>query len=355
MDRPADAMGVSVYKLDPVRDERWPEFLQRHAKASVFHAPGWLMSLEKTYGYKAGVITTEAPGEALRNAIVYCLVPSWATGRRLVSVPFADHCQPLVGDAESLQELTAGLREELRRVKGKYLELRPLAPCTLSQEEFLMSEEYCFHRLDLRPNLVALFNGFHKSCVQRKIRRAERESLTYEHGRSEPLLAAFYSLFRMGRRRHLLPPPPLAWFRNLLDCLGEGAQIHVATRAGQPIASMFTVLYKKTLVYKYGGSDARFHNLGGVPFLFWQAIQDGKRLGAQEFDLGRSDKNEPGLAVFKDHLGAVRTPLSYYRHPPHLAVRSIARDGSSVARRACRWLPGPLLGLAGRMLYRHVG
>src|SRR6266446_6852427 len=31
---------VPVYTLDPLRDGRWPEFLERHSSASVFHSRG---------------------------------------------------------------------------------------------------------------------------------------------------------------------------------------------------------------------------------------------------------------------------------------------------------------------------
>jgi len=48
-----------------------------------------------------------------------------------------------------------------------------------------------------------------------------------------------------------------------------------------------------------------------MAFLFWLIIQEAKRLGVDEFDLGRSDIEDHGLIDFKDHLGAVRKPLQY--------------------------------------------
>ena len=49
--------------------------------------------------------------------------------------------------------------------------------------------EFLSALLDLRPGPEALFRNFHKDCIQRKIRRAAREALTYEEGRSDELLA----------------------------------------------------------------------------------------------------------------------------------------------------------------------
>ena len=91
--------------------------------------------------------------------------------------------------------------------------------------------------------------------MQRKIKRAEREGLTYEEGQSDSLLAKFYQLLLFTRRRHGLPPQPVAWFRNLITCLGDKVKIRVASKDGCPVASMLTLRHKQVLVYKYGCSD----------------------------------------------------------------------------------------------------
>jgi hypothetical protein len=350
---------MAAHKFDPLRDPRWGAFLQSHPHGSVFHTPEWLEALRRTYGYEAFVVTSAAPGEELRDGIVFCRVKSWLTGQRIVSVPFADHCQPLLEDAESIEVLLAALREEQGRGKWKYIELRPSHhPLAHSPEEagsFSKSAEFYFHTLDLRPDLDTLYRNLHKSCVQRKIQRAEREHLVYEQGRSELDLAKFYHLLLLTRRRHQLPPQPLSWFRNLLDCLGDRAKIHVVSKDGQPIASIVTLFFKNTLVYKYGCSDGRFHNLGGMPLLFWKAIQEGKQLGAQEFDLGRSEADNPGLVAFKGHLGAACSTLTYYSYPPRAVANWTSGWKVRIAQNAFRWLPDSLLTTAGRLLYKHVG
>src|SRR5262245_3997897 len=102
--RLGDASGTAepVYELDPLADPRWCAFAQRHERSSVFHSPAWLNALRKTYRYRPVAFTTEPPGCDLRSAIVFCHVRSWLTGRRLVSLPFSDHCEPLVASADDL-------------------------------------------------------------------------------------------------------------------------------------------------------------------------------------------------------------------------------------------------------------
>lgn len=276
----------------------------------------------------------------------------------MVSLPFSDHCQPLVDCEENLKLLLGALTQNQEREKWKYIELRPLASWKTGQEiqpSFAKGDEFLFHTLDLRPSLDTIFHNFHKSCVQRKIHRAERENLEYEAGRSEPLLAKFYHLLLLTRRRHQLPPQPLAWFRNLADCLGDRLAIRLVSKDGQPIASILTLSFKNSLVYKYGCSDAKYHNLGGMPFLFWKTIQEAKALGAQEFDLGRSEVGNPGLVDFKEHLGAAGSRLVYLRIERHRSQLSVKDWKVRFLRKALSHMPNPFLKLAGNLFYRYIG
>jgi hypothetical protein len=117
---------VTTYTLDPLRDARWPEFLERHPHASLFHSIGWLHTLHGTYGYRPIAYTTTPPNVALANAVVFCEVKSWLTGRRLVSLPFSDHTDFLVDNDDVLSEILDVLEAEQVHNRWKYVELRPL-------------------------------------------------------------------------------------------------------------------------------------------------------------------------------------------------------------------------------------
>jgi CelD/BcsL family acetyltransferase involved in cellulose biosynthesis len=349
---------VSVYQLDPLNDPRWQAFVDHHPGGSIFHSADWLEALCRTYGYEPVVYTTTPPGRNLANGLVFCRVRSWLSGSRLVSLPFSDHCQPLVDNPASLVTLLNWLKESQRRERWKYIELRPLYfdDSTFESDRSLAKvESYALHILDLRPDLDTLFRKFHKSCIQRKIQRAERERLTYEEGRSEALLRKFYSLLILTRRRQGIPPQPLAWFRNALSCLKDQAVIRVASNGDQPAASIITIAYKDVLVYKYGCSDARFNNLGGTSLLFWKAIQDAKQNGAAKFDLGRSELTNSGLISFKENWGAVRVPLDYYRLPAPQQSHPNAAWHNRFAKGVFSMMPDALLTATGKLLYRHIG
>ena len=349
--------GMTTYQLDPLLDSRWESLVGRHPKSSVFHSTAWLQALRDTYGYEPVVFTTTPPGRELANGLVFCRVSSWLTGKRLVSVPFSDHCEPLVDNAQEFSFLIATIEGYLQREGFKYFELRPMFSTESPDQAYQglsKSESYYFQSVDLRPDLDALFRSFHKSCVQRKVHRAEREHLDYEEGRSDALLQKFYDLMVVTRRRHGLPPQPLLWFRNLIRNLEDKLEIRVASKDGRPLASILTILHKKSLVYKYGCSDAQFHNMGGMAFVFWKAIQDGKRLGAIEYDLGRSERDNEGLISFKENWAAKTIPLTYYRYPAQTAS-SGSGWRERVIKQAFSKMPPSVLAATGRILYRHIG
>ena len=346
---------MQVYEIDPTTDERWNEFLAEHPLASIFHTRDWLLALRQTYNYKPIAFTTSPPGCRLTNGIPFCSISSWFGGHRLVSLPFSDHCNPLVENSDQLAFLLSHLREKLSGEKLSYIEIRPTDLSEIDGETFGKDEMFFFHKLDLRPNLDVIWKTFHKDCVQRKIQRAARENLVCEEGSSESLVAKFYHLLLTTRRRHGVPTQPANWFRNLAACLGEKLKIQVVSKDGRPIASIVTLRYKRALVYKYGCSHQSFNNLGGTQLLFWNAIQKAKREHLSEFDMGRSDWENVGLAVFKDRWGASRTTLTYLRYPTQKASDMSDTKQSRIGKYVCAHVPISVLALAGRVLYKYMG
>ena len=350
----------TLHQIAPLVDGRWDKFVERHPRASVFHTTAWLEALRRTYGYDIIGYTTSPSGVELQNGIVFCRIESWLTGRRLVSLPFSDHCEVFSENVDPAA-FSALLEEQLRTEKWRYIEIRPLHLLETTTTLQQTSHDYCFHQLDLSPDLDTLFHNFHKDSTQRKIRRAEREHLTYQDGHSQALFEIFYRLFVLTRHRHQIPPQPARWFRNLIDCFGESLKIRVAFKGHEPVASILTLRYKDTLVYKYGCSASQFNNLGGTHLLFWKAIQEAKEQGLRTLDMGRSDTNNTGLITFKDRWGANRSVLTYLRYTADMghSSRKYPEAGSDWKLRCAKQVfahtPTSLLPAIGNLLYKHMG
>lgn len=351
---------MQIYTLDPLHDPRWTEFVRRSPRASVFHTHEWLDAIHRTYGYQPVVFTTSPPARELRNGLVFCRIRSWLTGNRMVSLPFSDHCEPLVDRQDDLQALVGSLEEEMRRAKWRYVEVRPFAPIDVPTSLHSRNIYYNFFEVDLRPDLETIFRNLHKDSIQRKILRAQREKLCYEEGTSDLLLNDFYRLMTRTRQRYRVPPQPRSWFQNLIHCFGDALKIRIVRKEGRALAGMLTIRHKQTLVYKYGASDFRYNNLGGMHLLYWTSIQEGKACGLRFFDLGRTDADQAGLITFKKRWGAKESLLTYSRYAisedtSHMFDLSSPTRKSTAARELLAYLPNGLLSLLGRALYKHVG
>jgi CelD/BcsL family acetyltransferase involved in cellulose biosynthesis len=345
---------TTVYEFNPLCDPRWETLVRNHPRASVFHSTSWLRALKTAYGYDPAVVTTCPRQAALTNGLVFCRVKSWLTGLRMVSLPFSDHCEPLVNHSGELDDLLIRMRQHVDSGRWKYVEIRPAFCQPGSGTGFGKSLTYCFHRLNLIGSTQELFHNFHKSCVQRKIRRAEREGLKYEEGTSDILLHHFYRLLVITRRRLFLPPQPLSWFRALIASFGEDLKIRVVSKDGLPVASILTISNQTSMVYKYGCSDVRFNRFGGMALLLWIAIQEAKGKGLDEFDMGRSDGGNPGLISFKDHWGAVGAHLHYWRYPSRTEGMGNSWQ-KNMLRRIVPATPNAVLRMMGKHLYGHIG
>jgi CelD/BcsL family acetyltransferase involved in cellulose biosynthesis len=346
---------MQLYTLDPLLDSRWDDLVASHPRASVFHHTGWLKALAGTYGYRPIVLTSAPPGERLSDGIAFCEVKSWITGSRLVSVPFADHCEPLLNETVDCREFTEWIRKERPQRKWKYVEIRPSCRDMDSDSPLVASQSFWFHTLNLAPPIAQIFRNLDKSSIQRRIRRAESAGLLYESGCSETLLNDFYRLLTITRRRHRLLPQPLAWFRNLVSCLSPGVEIRVARAGSIPIAAIFSLRLRGVVVYKYGCSNEKFHQLGGMPFLFWKLIEEARSDGAEQIDFGRTDLENGGLIRFKDQFGTTRRRLTYFRYSGSTKEKGFAASDMPAARRLFSVLPDALSSRAGRLLYRHIG
>jgi hypothetical protein len=351
---------MRFYRIDPIADPRWTKLVERHPNASVFHTVGWLEALRRTHGYESTVFTTSPPDRDLDNGWVFSCVNSWLTGRRLVSLPFSDHCEPLCDAPENVTALISNLESELKRQEWKYIELRPILPnSTLErssdQVSFRPASTYFLHRLDLHPELEIIFRSLNKASVQRRVRHAQKAGLVEKTGRSEELLRDFYRLFVATRQRHRLPPIPCDWFENLIECQGQALEIRAAYQNDTPVAAIVTLKFKNIVYYKYGASDARFNKFGAMPWLLWNAITTAKAAGATQFDMGRTEPNNVGLLTFKNHWVALPEKLIYWKFPDTKSLDSVDGWRMKAAKRLFSLMPTGLLTLTGRLIYRHIG
>ena len=342
--------------IEPLKDCRWEGFLQRHPRSSIFHTKSWLQVLHRTYGYEPVAFTTTPAGEDLENAVVFCVVKSSLVRPRLVSLPFSDHTDLLLDNQSDLSNLLTLLEQGQAEGKWKSVEFRPLDHGNRFADwaNFQDGTNYVIHRLDLRPCLHNYSRDFTRIPSNANTSRCTRRSQVRRRQvrfTAAPVLPV--------DNDH--PPPssspasPICLVPQCRGLPGEQVKIRVASVGDRAVAAILTLFFKRTLIYKYGCSDAQFHNLGAMPFLMWRAIEDAKRHDLSELDLGRSDIDNAGLITFKNRFGATQSRVTYKKFPESHAARGRHDWQLKVAKRVFAAMPERMLVMAGKLLYPHIG
>jgi lipid II:glycine glycyltransferase (peptidoglycan interpeptide bridge formation enzyme) len=130
----------------------------------------------------------------------------------------------------------------------------------------------------------------------------------------------------------------------------------VARSGGQPVAADIFVHAGTRAIYKYGASDERFQGFRGPSLVMWRAIQWYLRAGFEQLDFGRTDRENEGLRRFKLNWGTTERQVEYCRYnlQQNKYMAETKSEGAGWSNRVGRALPGPILRLAGALLYRHI-
>ena len=143
--------------IDPTTDPRWEAFVQGRPDSDVFHTAAWASVLMETYGYEPRYHVVENSAGQIEAGWPCMLVASPLTGKRLVSLPFADHCPPLVDTRMDAEALLDALIADQGQTGAKTLEVRgwprygPPLPERLNQVQY-----YRLYATELDPD-PALF------------------------------------------------------------------------------------------------------------------------------------------------------------------------------------------------------
>lgn len=343
---------MNLHISNPVDYPDWDRLLSASDQASYFHTAGWARVLSRTYGYKARYFTITDNG-LIAGLMPVMEIKSLLTGKRGVSLPFTDVCAPLAVDREAFALL---LKESVafgRQAGWRHLEFRgaknwiPSAPA---------SSIYFVHTLELSADEVGVSARF-KPNVRRNIRKSKKEGVTVELTHSLRSMAAYYRLHCVTRRHHGLPPQPWLFFKKMHEhIIGPGKGfIALAEFENRWIAGAVFMQHRDQVIYKYGASDIRFQRLRPNNLLMWEALRWCCRNNIRRFSFGRTDPKNEGLLHYKRGWGAVEDQLLYHR----LDLSSNRFIGAKTSPRASfavfKSLPLPMLRLAGRLLYRHVG
>lgn len=351
----------SVEVIDPVKDERWTDFIKVHPLAEFCHHPGWKTVLENSFPHVHGYYFVLIDDNTIQAALPIFTVKSWIIGDRLVSIPYATLFDPLISTNDQFNTLFTHVKEFARNQGIKRIELDVFATSSLVQSDHLaMSSFYVMHCLKLSSDPEKLKKTFDRTCVVQKISRAMKSGLTLRAAESEADVDEFYRLYSMTRKRVGLPPQPIVFFRQLWKTfypLGT-LQILIATKESHALAALLLLKHGKRTSAEYIGYDWNYLNLNPHHFLFWHAIKAACEGGFEVFDFGRTAPTNIGLMDFKKRWGTIPVELPQCYYPAESSGKNVLVENPikyRIVRGVCRHSPEFVYKGVASFLYRHMG
>lgn len=336
-------------------DTDWNDRLAAFPQRSFFHSAEWARVLADTYGFTP-VYFTAIRKDRLVSLLPVMEVNSWLTGRRGISLPFTDRCEPLGLSEESISDLFEAALRHGRRRGWRYLECRGNMAGAPSFRNASPALSFLGHRLSIFADTQFLFSKF-DSSVRRAIRKAEKADLTVEIARTQDAVRDYYALHCLTRKHHGLPPQPLGFFLNIHKwILSQDMGMVISARHNRRTVASAVYFHAGTeAIYKYGASDPAFLELRGNNLVMWEAIKWCAANGIKTLDFGRSSFANEGLRRYKLGWGTEESQIHYFKYD--LRSSGFVKDKDEAHgwhNRVFRALPVSLSRAIGAGLYRHV-
>ncbi|MEN6464928.1 MAG: GNAT family N-acetyltransferase [Syntrophaceae bacterium] len=349
----------SVEYINPEQDERWDRFVEAHDFGWVCHLSGWKKVLEDSFRHMKGFYPVLVEDSQILAALPVFEVNSWLTGRRLVSIPFASLCDPLVSSSVELEELFISALSLLRKLRAGRIEIRAFQSFPLIRERHVScSKHYKTHFLVLQ-NPEALQKKFHRTCVRQKISRAAKSNFALRDARTESDIEHFYTLYCMTRQKLGLPSQPCAFFKNIWKTFSPSGKVQVifAVKDEKFASALLLFRFKDRVSAEYLGWNNAFTEMSPNHFLFWEAIKAAYTDGFKIFDFGRTSPTSESLMDFKSRWGTEVAELPQLYYPA--ARRSEAGYANSrkymIINKLCSKSPDFIYPMLGNFCYRHLG
>lgn len=339
--------------INPLTLSYWDNMVLETDNYSFFHTSHWARVLSESYGYQPLYFVKIVDGK-LNMLFPFMEINSFLTGKRGVSLPFTDYCEPIIPQKTNFQDAMYYLIEYAKKTGWKYMEIRGNGSLFNGTPP---SSFYYGHTLDLKQGIEKLFRNLRDS-TRRNIRKAEREGVSVSFVNSVDGVNAFYRLNCMTRKQHGLPPQPFRFFRNIYEHIiaTNLGFVAIAESGGHTIAGAVYFHFGEKAFYKYGASDKGYQHLRPNNLVMWEAIKHYAQKGYKTLCFGRTEPENSGLRQFKTGWNTKEHVIPYYKY--NLSTESFVKISSKEKgfhNIIFSHMPLPFLKMSGALLYKHMG
>ena len=355
---------MPIQIINPLEIPNWDSLVLRHPTASVFHTAGWARVLLDTYGFKP-CSACVFKGEVLTACLPLLEVNRFLTGKRGISLPFTDFCEPLLNGTVSSRDLFEFAVNLGKDRHWKYLELRS-SDFSLERNERDKRNErdelanpymsFSHHILDLSPGVDKLYKNVRES-TRRNLGKAGKEGVSVRFATDLESARTYFRLHCLTRKRHGGPPQPWSFFENIYThrvAAGRGF-VALADYQGKPIAGAVFFTFGDQAIFKFGASDRKYHSVRPNNLIMWETIRRLAETGLRSLSFGRTDPEHKGLIQFKSGWGGREKTSAYTRFD--FKTRGYLREIQNPYPRYTRIFqkfPTPFLRALGNLFYKHL-
>jgi hypothetical protein len=323
-----------------------------NAKATFFHSTIWARILASTYRFVPYYVTT---GEGAAGLLPIMEAHSFISGRRGVSLPFTDECEPIASDTDAFNTLFRSATVHMSKRNWRYIEIRG-GETALSTER--TTAEFFGHEIQLEGRTSAELFANCTSATRRAVRRAEKNGVEVKFARTQEDMDVFYTLLCQTRKRHGNPPQPRKFFQQIQRHAIEtdSGRLILAKHNGIAVAGAVFLHFGRHSIYKFGASDSKSRHLAANNLVMWRALEwyNDKRFSTLR--LGRTSVENEGLRQFKRGWGSHEYSIKYLRYANKTRDFLLGTDNSSTGwqTRIFKLLPQRISRQIGAVAYRHI-
>ena len=359
--RPRERSSESAVVIDSSSARLWDDFVRAHPRGRLYHQWAWKTVLEGAFSHIHGFVLAlyDRDSGGITAGLPLYSVQSRLTGDRLVSIPFASICDPLVSRPHQ-EKLLADQALEFASLTGAAnVRIRTSGNTCLGEDSrFAAVGGYRHHFLRLDRDKARLLKSFSRKSVRQTIGKTLRGNLRVSRAWKREHLREFYQLYSRTRQRLSLPVHPWALFRGLWEAFHAPGEmvLYRACLRGRLVGGLVTLRHPDRVSAEYLAYDSEARASHPNHGLLWEAICEAYQSGGEIFDFGRTAESDRGLLDFKRRWGTEQgrpvTRVWPAESPPSSAT---AGRKYRLARAVLGKLPRRQYQWMSAFCYRHLG
>lgn len=303
---------VAAARVDAGSDPTWAELVDA-MPSDVFHSPAWARVLRDTYGFEVqAYLVVDGSGKAIAGMPLVELEDQ--RGRRTISLPFSDFCDPLIRQPSDW-DLLAGAISTSTPVTVRCLRHE------IDHPAWKETASFAWHRIDAGRPLDAMWDSLHSSA-RRAIRKAQSSGVEIIPASSPADLRAFFEMhLQVRKHKYGLLAQPYRFFEAIWEhflSVGEG-RLLLARADSRVVGGVLYLRWGDTLYYKFNASAPSELAVRPNDMLLWEGLRYAHDQGLAWLDFGVSDWDQEGLVRYKRKYATEEGVVRKYSAGPPLA------------------------------------